>query len=566
MHYRMFFIRIMDSSSVSSLVTLFISKALRFRYTVITIEVILSIMELIYFAAAFVCGFVVYQLKLPPLIGFLIAGFALNLSGFKTTELLNSIANLGVTLLLFSIGLKLRVANLIKPQVWAPASIHIILSSLLFAGFMLLLGYLALPLFEELSWQSALLVGFAFSFSSTVFAVKVLEERGEMASLHGKIAIGILVMQDIFAVIFLAISTGKSPNGWAIALFALLPLMRPVMFWILNRSKHGELLPLFGFFFALVVGYHAFEFAGLKGDLGALIIGMIFAPHKKAGELAKSLLNLKEILLVGFFLTIGLGAELTVNSLLIALLIILVLPIKVALYYVLTNAFKLRARTSLLSAFTLSNYSEFGLIVCMVAATSGLITAEWLAVMAIAVSITFIIASPLNKRSNEIYVKIEAWLLRFESQTRLAEELPVNLNDTKIVIFGMGRIGTGAYETINMTHPGVVAGVDIKPEVVDKHIKRGRKALLADATDPDFWQRVNHSSVEMIMLAMPKHMQNIFALEQLKASGYQGQVTAIANYPDQQKELEDMGVNSTYNFYLEAGSGFAEHVKQKLFS
>ena len=68
------------------------------------------------------------------------------------------------------------------------------------------------------------------------------------------------------------------------------------------------------------------------------------------------------------------------------------------------------------------------------------------------------------------------------------------------------------------------------------------------------------------MLAMPKHMQNIFALEQLQASGYKGQVTAIANYPDQQKELEEMGVHSTYNFYLEAGSGFAEHVKQELFN
>lgn len=545
---------------------LLFSNIVIFRYTDPLHEVMLRIMEIIFFATAFVCGFVVYQLKLPPLIGFLIAGFALNLCGFQSTELLNSVADLGVTLLLFSIGLKLRVANLLKPQVWAPASIHIILSSALFCGLMLFLGYLALPMFDELSWQSALLVGFAFSFSSTVFAVKVLEERGEMASLHGKIAIGILVMQDIFAVIFLAISTGKTPNGWALALFVALPLLRPVMFWILNRSKHGELLPLFGFFFALVLGYNAFEFAGLKGDLGALIVGMMFAPHKKAGELAKSLLNLKEILLVGFFLTIGLGAELTVNSLLIALVIIMVLPIKVFLYYVLTNAFKLRARTSLLSAFTLTNYSEFGLIVCMVAATSGLITNEWLAVMAIAVSITFIIASPLNKRSNEIYVKIEQWLLRFESDTRLAEELPVNLNNTRIVIFGMGRIGTGAYETINLTHPGVVAGVDIKPEVVDKHVRRNRKALLADATDPDFWQRVNHSNVEMIMLAMPKHMQNIFALEQLRASGYQGQVTAIANYPDQQKELEDMGVDSTYNFYLEAGSGFAEHVKQKLFS
>ncbi|MBQ4831728.1 cation:proton antiporter [Pseudoalteromonas sp. MMG010] len=521
-------------------------------------------MELIYFASAFICGFAVYQLRLPPLIGFLLAGFALNLAGYDSTELLDKIAALGVTLLLFSIGLKLKVANLIKPQVWAPATLHIVFSSALFSGFMLLLGMFALPLFVDLSWQSALLVGFALSFSSTVFAVKVLEERGEMASLHGKVAIGILVMQDIFAVIFLAISTGKVPNIWALVLLIALPLLRPVLYWVLNRSKHGELLPLFGFFFALVAGYHAFEFAGLKGDLGALIIGMIFAPHKKAGELSKSLLNVKDILLVGFFLSIGLNAELTTHSLLVALILILILPIKVLFYYLFTNMFKLRARTSLLTSFSLSNYSEFGLIVCAVAATNALITSEWLAVMAIAVAITFIIASPINKRSNEIYVKIEHWLLKFESKTRLAEELPVNLHNTKIVIFGMGRIGTGAYETINISHPGIVAGIDIKPEVVDKHIKRGRKVLLADATDPDFWQRVNHSKVETVMLAMPKHMQNIFALEQLQASGYTGQVTAIANYPDQQKELEAMGVHSTYNFYLEAGSGFAEHVKQNL--
>lgn len=523
-------------------------------------------MELLFFAIAFVCGFSVYQLKLPPLIGFLMAGFILNLLGHQTTELLTSLADLGVTLLLFSIGLKLKVSNLIKPQVWAPATLHIVVCTAFFTSLLMLLGYISLPLFTELSLTSAMSVGFAFSFSSTVFAVKVLEERGEMATLHGKISIGILVMQDIFAVAFLAISTGKIPNMWALVLLVSLFALKPVMFWVLNRSKHGELLPLFGFFFALVIGYHAFEYAGLKGDLGALIIGMMFAPHKKASELSKSLLNLKDIMLVGFFLNIGLNANISTNAFLIALLLVIVLPIKVSLYYTFTNLFGLRARTSLLSAFTLSNYSEFGLIVCAVAASSGAITSDWLAVVAIAVSLTFVIASPLNKRANELFVKLEPFLLKFESCKRLEEELPVNLTDTQIVIFGMGRIGTGAYETIEASNAGIIAGIDIKPEVVERHVKRGRRVLLADATDPDFWQRVNHSNVEMVMLAMPKHMQNIYALEQLNASGFSGQVTAIANYPDQQKELEEMGVDYTYNFYLEAGSGFAEHVKQKLFS
>ena len=207
-------------------------------------------MELLFFAIAFICGFSVYQLKLPPLIGFLMAGFVLNLLGYKTTELLTSLADLGVTLLLFSIGLKLRVSSLLKPQVWAPATIHIVVSTAFFTSLLLILASLSLPLFNELSFTSAMLVGFAFSFSSTVFAVKVLEERGEMATLHGKISIGILVMQDIFAVAFLAISTGKIPNMWAIVLVISLLVFKPIMFWILNRSKHGELLPLFGFFFA----------------------------------------------------------------------------------------------------------------------------------------------------------------------------------------------------------------------------------------------------------------------------------------------------------------------------
>lgn len=521
-------------------------------------------MELLFYATAFVCGFIILQFKLPPLIGFLAAGFVLNLAGFRSTELLLNMADLGVTLLLFSIGLKLKPASLLKQQVWAPASLHIVICTTLFASILLGLGSLALPLFDQLSLQTAAILGFALSFSSTVFAVKVLEERGEMASLHGKIAIGILVMQDIFAVIFLAVSMGKVPNAWAILLLVSLPFVRPVFFWMLGRSKHGEVLPLFGFFFALVVGYHAFEFSGLKGDLGALIIGMLLGGHKKASELSKSLLSFKDLLLVGFFLTIGLNANLTAEALFVALLLVVVLPIKVALYYALTNLFNLRARTSLLGAFSLSNYSEFGLIVCALAATQGWLTGEWLAVVALAVSITFIIASPLNNHANELYVKFESWLSKFESANRLAEEMPVNLNNTKIIIFGMGRVGTGAYETIAQSYPDSVAGVDINPEAVEKHVKRNRFVIVADATDPDFWTRINHSDVEMVMLAMPKHAQNIYALEQLKASGYSGKVTAIANYPDQQIELEKMGVNFTYNFYLEAGSGFAEHVKTQL--
>ena len=291
---------------------------------------------------------------------------------------------------------------------------------------------------------------------------------------------------------------------------------------------------------------------------------MMFAPHLKARELAKSLLSLKDLMLVGFFLTIGLNAELSTEVLFAAIVLVALLPIKVFLYYLLTSAFKVRSRTSLLNSFTLANYSEFGLIVCALAASSQWISNQWLAVVGLAVSITFIIASPLNTLSNQIYMKYERWLDKLQTKECLDLEQPVHLNDAKVLIFGMGRIGAGAYETIEQHSPGLVTGVDIKPESAKYFEKKGYKVIVADATDPNFWHRINHSNVQMIMLSMPKHIQNVLALQQLKASGYTGAVSAIAGYPDQQKELEKLGASSTYNFYLEAGSGFAEHVAEEL--
>ena len=257
-------------------------------------------------------------------------------------------------------------------------------------------------------------------------------------------------------------------------------------------------------------------------------------------------------------------ADLSENAIFAAILLIFVLPLKVALYHLLTCLFRVRARTSLLNSFTLSNYSEFGLIVCAVAASSGWISNEWLAVVGIAVSVTFIIASPLNTHSNQIYMRFHKLLEKFETQQCLKLEQPVHLGDAQILIFGMGRVGAGAYETIELHSPGTATGVDINPENANYHRQKGFTMIVADATDPNFWQRINHSNVKMIMLSMPKHIQNVLALEQLKASGYQGSVCAIAGYPDQQKELEELGADSTYNFYLEAGSGFAEHVSEKL--
>jgi glutathione-regulated potassium-efflux system ancillary protein KefC len=134
------------------------------------------------------------------------------------------------------------------------------------------LGALGVPYLDALDHRKALILAFALSFSSTVFAVKVLEEKGEMGSLYGTIAIGILIVQDLAAVLFLAFSLGKVPMLWSLLLFALIPL-RGVIGRILDRAGHGELLLLFGITFALG-GAQLFEALHIKGDLGALLLGI----------------------------------------------------------------------------------------------------------------------------------------------------------------------------------------------------------------------------------------------------------------------------------------------------
>ena len=521
-------------------------------------------MELIFIIAAFLAGFIALRCKLPPLVGFLVAGFALNTAGYQSTDTLVFLADLGVTLLLFSIGLKLDVKTLLTKEIWGGATLHNLLTTGLFTLALLGLKQLGLGMLSELDLVQLALLAFALSFSSTVFAIKALQEKGELNSTYGTLAIGILVMQDIFAVIFLTVSTGKVPEITALALFGL-PLLRPLLFKVLDKAGHGEMLVLYGIFLALVAGAGLFEAVSMKADLGALIMGMMLAAHPKASELSKSLFNLKELLLVCFFLNIGLSEEPTLNGLLMAMLLLLLLPIKGFLYYVTFNLFRYRVRTSLLGTLTLFNYSEFGLIVGGLAYNMGLLPGNFLVALAITVSISFLIAAPLNSIGHRLYQEASKWLKEYEPEKLNPGDRLIDLGDKKIMILGMGRIGSGAYDELAKRYGEQVIGIETREESVLNHQAEGRHVIHGDATDPDFWARViSRHSTELIILAMPNSQANSFALEQIRERRYEGKIAAIAKYDDEEELLNKLGVDAAFNIYSEAGSGFARHVCEHL--
>ena len=296
---------------------------------------------------AFLLGFLARLIGLPPLVGFLATGFLLNYLGIASGEMLPKLADLGITLLLFTVGLKLNPKVLLRPQVWSVTALHISIIIPLFGAAIFGLAVMGVSLFSGLDLKLALMLAFTLSFSSTVFVVKTLEKKGEMKSLHGRVAIGILIMQDLAAVIFLAASTGKLPSPWALLLFLLIPL-RPLFHYLLRKIGHGELLILYGMVLALG-GAELFELGGVKDDLGALIMGVLISTHPKSKEMAKSMLGFKDLFLVGFFLSIGMSGQLSLEALIIGLLLVPFVFIKSALFFALMTRFKLRARTSLLA-------------------------------------------------------------------------------------------------------------------------------------------------------------------------------------------------------------------------
>ncbi|WP_457673540.1 cation:proton antiporter domain-containing protein [Thiolapillus sp.] len=520
-------------------------------------------MDPLWLLMALVLGLIARQLYLPPLVGFLLAGFALHALGVQGGQVLREMSELGVLLLLFTIGLKLRLRNLLVPEIWGSAVTHMVLVTILVGGLLLFSGLAGLAWSDRLDWRSAALVAFALSFSSTIFAVKILEDRGEMKTRHGQVSIGILVIQDIIAVLFLVLESGDVPSIWAFALL-LLPLARPLLNLVMKHAGHGELLVLFGLVMALGGG-ELFKLVGMKDGLGALLFGVLLSGQPKSSELSRALLRFKDLFLLGFFLQIGIEALPTAADVMTAaLLVLLVMPLKSVLWFLVLTRFRLRARTSFLCSMELSSYSEFGLIVAMVGVTSGWLHQQWLIVIALALSFSFIIAAIINANVHGLYSRWEAWLNRFQSRERLPVDIPPDIGNAEILIAGMGRVGTGAYETMREIFGDRVIGIDANANAVRWHQERGHNVILGDAEDLDFWQGIDAGRLRLVMLAMPTLKDMMQTRKLLDHIGYQGLIAAVTRYEDDRRALEKAGVDATFNFYREAGAGFAEHVRREL--
>jgi hypothetical protein len=244
-------------------------------------------------------------------------------------------------------------------------------------------------------------------------------------------------------------------------------------------------------------------------------------------------------------------------------LLLLVLPLKAMLFFFVLVLFRLRSRSAFLAAISLATYSEFGLIIANAGMKAGWLEPDWLVLLAVTVALSFAIAAPLSRYSHLLYGRWERFLVRFESGKPHRDDKPIRLDHPDVLIIGMGRVGTGAYEYLH-EHGHKVTGLDSDPLKVEQHLARQRRVFYADAEDPGIWDKLKLDGVRAILLAMPELEAKRYAAHSLRTAGFRGIISATATYPEQLDVLKQAGVDKAYNYFEEVGVGFAGHLMDDL--
>ncbi|MCW5909423.1 MAG: cation:proton antiporter [Cyclobacteriaceae bacterium] len=507
---------------------------------------------LLYILVAFILGFVFLKIGIPPLLGYLAGGFLLSATGFHSLHVLDELAHIGVILLLFTLGLKIRLKNFLQPEVAVSGLLQIAISVVVLVGLFFVTGISA-----GFSMSQSILLAILLGVASTVVAAKGLEDKGELDSYHGRLAIGILVMEDVILIGILAFAGLKAPSLWALALLAL-PLLKPIATRLIRSIHNEELLLLFGILMALG-GAALFEQVGVGGELGAFCFGVLLAGERQADEVSEKLWGLREAFLICFFLKIGLTGTPGWQDLVYSLALLLILPVRIAIFFGILSAFRLRSRTAFLTASSLGSFSEFALITGAVAINAGLLPESLLITLATVVAFSFLAGAPLNSKANTVYNRLEDFLSKFERRKSRSDAEPHTLGVANYLVVGMGRTGAAAYDYFVSKGKRVV-GFDTDPEVLEQQREQKRRVLYGDANSKNLWENLDIKSLEGVVVSTREETAKLNTIKALRQRGFAGKISAMVESEVQVNELKQAGVDTLCSPLVQAGEELAEKV------
>ncbi|ULR39806.1 MULTISPECIES: cation:proton antiporter family protein [Thermus] len=498
----------------------------------------------------YLSGVLLVRLGLPVFLGYLGVGMALRLLGFSGDPLLDFFKDLGVYLLLFTVGLGVRLDRLVRREIWATGVFQLLLLPVFMAA-LYVLGLAQNPL-------ALLVLAVALINPSTVLLARVLQDKGELAALHGQLALGISVFLDVVSLVLLILVgfQGVGPLGFSVL---ALPLLRPLLARLFHLAQSAELKLLLGVGLALL-GAELARFLQAPEALGALFMGLGLSRYPGVGEVAERLWALREIFLVAFFIWAGMAVG--PDGVLAGLVLLLLLLLKPVFLFLPLVRQGFRARTAFLVGVGLGTYSDFGLVVAGVLQGLGQMTPQGVGAVALAVGGSFLLGTPLLQRAHSLYERWKSWLKRWEKPGLHLDEEPRGALGARWLVVGMGRMGTAAYRFLEEKGEKVL-GLDSDPAKVEYHTAKGRRVLYGDAEDPALWEGLELNGVKGVILALPDLEARLRAARALRAKGFGGVVGAVSYAKEEDAPLKGAGVDVVFHPLLEAGERLAERVLEK---
>jgi Kef-type K+ transport system membrane component KefB len=515
---------------------------------------------------AAVVGFVGVMLRQPLIVSFIAVGLLAGPSALdvvKAGAQIDLLAELGIAVLLFLVGIKLDV-KLIRSL--GAVSLFTGLGQVIFTA---VFGYLigiALG-FESVT---SLYIAVALTFSSTIIIVKLLSDKREIDALHGQIALGFLIVQDLVVVIAMvalsAIGIGGDTGGHGGAsitsvIAAGLVMVALVIIFIqyianplVSRLAHApELLVVFAIAQAAIFAALGDMF-GLGKEVGGLLAGVSLASTPYRETIAARLAPLRDFLLLFFFIALGAALDLSILGAHIGAAVVFSLFVLIGnplIVLAIMGLMGYRKRTGFLAGLTVAQISEFSLIFIAMGVTLGHVSNDALGLVTLVGLVTIATSTYMITYSHHLYAMLEPYLGLFERRGRHIESTQdstnVAANAYPIIVFGLGRFGTAI--GMRLRDAGArVLGVDFNPLAVKRWRELGLDAEFGDVSDPEFIASLSSPSVKWIVLTIPQHPtglsqedSRITLMQIARTVGFTAKIAATAHSQFEVEQLTAAG-------------------------
>ncbi|MGM9482339.1 cation:proton antiporter [Roseateles sp. NT4] len=462
-------------------------------------------LALLYLVAAVFGVVICRSLKLPPMLGYLAVGVLIGpnaLAFAHDSASIQYLAEFGVVFLMFAIGLEFNLPKLraLKTAVFGIGMAQVVLTiaGAMAGNVLLIAGFAMLGIAWEMGWQGSLVLGSAMAMSSTAIIVKLMAERLELESPHGKLVMGVLLFQDLAVVPLLVLIPALNSSGsemmtalaWAglkaaVLLTLLLYGGQKVMRWWLTlvaRRKSDELFMLNLLLVTLGLAWLTEHF-GLSLALGAFVAGMLISETEYRHQVETDIRPFHDVLLGLFFITIGMKLDwrpLVDSWWLVILLTLAPVVAKFALIAGLARLFKSPPGVALRTGLYLAQAGEFGFVLLTLGAQQGLVAQQWVSPVLASMVLSMLGTPILVMYSNRIVMKLSSsdWLMQSVQLTMIAKKSIQS--EAHVIICGYGRSGQNLARLLEGEHIPYMA-LDLDPDRVRQAAAAGQSVVFGDA-------------------------------------------------------------------------------------